>query len=102
MFFSIAWTSQFDHGKALEVINLFNGEHDFRAFANIDKEERVSSTVRDIQIDLRIPDYQGVDVGREYPLTIYELSFKSKSFLRNQVSMQSLKALDVYQSRPER
>lgn len=76
--------SRFDASRALEAIDLLRGEHDFRSFAHKPLEEE--DTIRHLEINMTQEPQSQNDKNIQHPLTIYNLHFKSRAFLYNQVS----------------
>lgn len=77
--------TRFNYDKAQEAINMLNGEHDFASFCI--KQENIPDTVRDISITITKPDPLSMNPALPHPYSIYEIQFKSRSFLYNQVRL---------------
>lgn len=80
--------TSFNFDKAREVVDLFQGEHDFASF--VIRQENVPDTTRDMSISLTRLEPSAFHHEIPHPYSLYQLHFKSKSFLYNQVSILSL------------
>lgn len=72
-------SSYLDCDKALAVVDLFRGEHDFSSFATTLQED----SVRNLEFSLSEIDSNKCSTS---DFKFYQFQLKSRSFLHNQVS----------------
>lgn len=77
----------FNYEKVLETIDLLRGEHDFASF--VYKAESELDTVRNLEINISRSEQAYLGDGTSL-YTIYQLHFKSRSFMYNQVSLMNI------------
>lgn len=77
-----------DMDKFEEAANLLRGVHDFKAFSFQPRE--TDDTLRNMEINVIPANETSFAQERSNPIDIYHVHFKSRAFLHNQVSIQSL------------
>lgn len=77
-----------NYERASEAIELLNGVHNFASFATKQTDE--DDTIRDLKASINLQDI--ISINRDNnkfgdQVSLYNLHFKSRSFLYNQVSL---------------
>lgn len=75
--------SQLDLDKAQQVVELLNGEHDFRAFCFNPRPD--DKTIRTLDMSFEQERTAIFTDEKHCPFNIYQFKFKSHAFLHNQV-----------------